>query len=179
MTLDLASLKSIKQFADNIKANYPQVHLLINNAGVSYPRKGERINTEDGFEIHFGVNYLGHFYLTKLLLPLFAKNDSSIIIVSSTLHEKGKLDLQDLNRLKGIENTNLYADSKLACVYFGIELAKRTKNNVNVYTCCPGWVYTSLFRHSFKWFHYILIAPFAFLYMRSPQQVFFRFNLLN
>lgn len=171
MVLDLASLKSIKQFSENIKANYPHVHLLINNAGVSYPRKSPRIETEDRFEIHFAVNYLGHFYLTNLLLPILPEKESRVVIVSSSLHEKGKIDLHDLNRLKGIENTNLYADSKLACVYFGMELAKRTKGKTNIYTCCPGWVYTSLFRHSIKWFHYLLISPIAFFYMRSPKQV--------
>ncbi|KAG5887916.1 hypothetical protein JTB14_003013 [Gonioctena quinquepunctata] len=170
MELDLSSLQSIKHFADEIKQTYHTIHLLINNAGVSYP-KSKRIETSDGFEIHFGVNHLGHFYLTNLLLDLLSQDSSRIVVVASTLHERGEINLNDLNSSQTTKKANLYANSKLANVYFARELARRTKpRNVKVYACCPGWVYTGLFRHSVRWYHYFFIAPMAFFFMRSPKQ---------
>ena len=67
MGLNLASLASIRQFADAVLKDFPEIHVLINNAGVYVPLK-DRALTEDGFELHFGVNHLGHFLLTNLLL---------------------------------------------------------------------------------------------------------------
>ena len=72
MVLDLGSLKSIREFAQNLKNDYTKIDILINNAGVSYPRN-QRLQTTDGFEIQFGVNHLGHFYLTSLIKDLIAK----------------------------------------------------------------------------------------------------------
>lgn len=174
--LNLESLKSIQQFAQDIQQNFPKIHLLVNNAGVAFP-KNVYLQTEDSFEIHFGVNYLGHFYLTKLLLNLLLKDSfSRVIIVSSLLHEKGEIDVEDLNNSLRNKKSNMYANSKLACVYFGRELAKRHKE-LNVYICCPGWVYTGLFRHSKKWYYYILFFPIAFLFMRTPWQVTIEYQL--
>lgn len=169
MELNLASLKSIKMFATEVKKRYPVVHLLINNAGVAYP-KNTYIHTEDKFEVHFGVNYLGHFYLTEQILDLLLKDDSSrVVVVSSLLHEKGIINIDDLNNIQK-KDVNMYANSKLGCVYFARELAKRNKS-LKVYTCCPGWVYTGLFRHSKRWYHFILLLPVAFFFMRTPWQV--------
>ena len=67
MELDLGSLASIRQFCSNVKSKWNKIDILINNAGVYIPCSN-RMKTEDGFEIHFGVNYLGHFLLTNLLL---------------------------------------------------------------------------------------------------------------
>ncbi|VEN63196.1 unnamed protein product [Callosobruchus maculatus] len=169
MELDLASLQSITKFSEEIKKQFPEVNILVNNAGVSFPNT-KRIETEDGFEIHFGVNHLGHFYLTNLLLDVLTAGSARVVVVSSSLHEKGEINLDDLNSLSLTKKTNLYANSKLANVYFAQELAQRTKGKINVYTCCPGWVYTNLFRHSIKWYHYFLILPVAFFFMRSPKQ---------
>lgn len=171
MELNLASLKSIKTFAYEVQRNYKVINLLINNAGVAYP-KNTYVETEDNFEIHFGVNYLGHFYLTQLLLDLLLKDSSNrVIVISSLLHEKGEINVDDLNNIQKKKNINMYANSKLANVYFARELAKRQKS-LKVYACCPGWVYTGLFRHSKKWYH-ILFLPVAFFFMRTPWQVSF------
>lgn len=174
MYLDLASLQSIKNFVNEIKENFSEIHLLINNAGVSIP-KHTRIETVEGFEANFGINYLGHFYLTTLLLDVLKHSESSkIIIVTSLLHEKGELNLNDLNMKHSHEKSvNPYASSKLANMYFCRELAKRIEGStVNVYAVCPGWVYTNLFRyHKIKWYHYIAMAPIAFFFMRSAKQV--------
>lgn len=67
MELDLASLKSVKQFAEEFKSKYDKLDILVNNAGVAFPPE-DRQKTADGFEIHMGVNHLGHFLLTNLLL---------------------------------------------------------------------------------------------------------------
>lgn len=170
--LDLASLSSIKTFADTIKSKYPKINILINNAGVSFP-EDRKIMTKDGFEIHFGINHLGHFYLTNLLLDNMKNNDKNrIIIISSMLHEKGEIDLDDLNMEKKTNRKNAYANSKLANVYFCKELAKRTKGqDVNVYCVCPGWVFSSLFRHHIKkmLMYLIFVIPAAFLFMRSTK----------
>lgn len=174
MELNLASLKSIKSFADEIHKKYSVIHLLVNNAGVAYP-KNTYIETEDKFEIHFGVNYLGHFYLTKQLQDLLLKDSSSrVVVVSSLLHEKGVINVDDLNNIQKKRSINMYANSKLACVYFARELAKKNKS-LKVYTCCPGWVYTGLFRYSIRWYHYILFLPVAFFFMRTPWQVRFTY----
>lgn len=67
MEVDLSSLKSVKKFAEEILKDFPKIHALINNAGVSVPVANNE-KTKDGFEIHFGVNHLSHFLLTNLLL---------------------------------------------------------------------------------------------------------------
>lgn len=173
MELDLASIRSVKNFADEIKSTYSEVHLLINNAGVAYPDAKQK--TKDGFEIHIGTNHLGHFLLTNLLLETLLKAESSrVVIITSTLHEKGMLYLDDLN-LENVAKTDPYANSKLANVYFCKELARRTENTgLTVYAACPGWVYTNLFRHyKRKWYQNLLILPVAFLFMRSSKQVIF------
>lgn len=179
MELDLASLHSVKKFANHVKKQFQEINILVNNAGVAFPNT-KRVETKDGFEVHFGVNHLAHFYLTNLLLePLSASssdNNSRIVVVSSSLHEKGEVNLNDLNSLRLTKKTNLYANSKLINIYFAQELARRTKSKkINVYACCPGWVYTGLFRHSIKWYHYFLAAPVAFFFMRSPKQASFLF----
>ena len=67
MQLDLASLESVYTFAQEVLEDFPEIHVLINNAGVSIPDERESL-TEDGIEMHFGVNHLGHFFLTSLLM---------------------------------------------------------------------------------------------------------------
>jgi NAD(P)-dependent dehydrogenase (short-subunit alcohol dehydrogenase family) len=68
MLLDLESLESVRRFAKEVLKDFPKIHVLINNAGVSVPVSQCR-KTKDGYEINFGVNHLGHFLLTNLLLP--------------------------------------------------------------------------------------------------------------
>lgn len=171
MRLDLASMNSIFSFVQEFNQTFDKLDILINNAGVSLP-KTETRTTEDGLEIQFGVNHVGHFLLTNMLL-LKLKESSRVIIVSSTLHQKGHIYLDDLNLNDKNGKSGQYENSKLANAYFGIELSKRVKDNkINVYTVCPGWVYTGLFRnYNIKWYHYIAISPIAFWFMRTPKQV--------
>lgn len=127
MELDLGCLNSVSRFAQLVRKEFKKIDVLVNNAGVAYPRT-QRLQTVDGFEIHFGVNHLGHFYLTELLLDLVEQAKGRIVVVASSLHEKGKIDLEALKKLEFPEGENLYANSKLANVYFARELAKLTLN---------------------------------------------------
>ncbi|VDP66672.1 unnamed protein product [Echinostoma caproni] len=130
--LDLASLQSVRQFAHRILKAYSSIHLLINNAGQilsTYSR------TKDGFEMTLGVNHLGHFLLTELMLPaLKAAAPSRIIIVSSIAHKWGQLykpDLQMTDQNYGY--LRAYSSSKLINVMHAIELSKRLEGtNVTV-----------------------------------------------
>ncbi|XP_003706327.1 retinol dehydrogenase 11 [Megachile rotundata] len=176
MKLNLASFSSIREFATEVIKNFTEVHVLINNAGVYVPFK-EHALTDDGFEIHFGVNHLGHFLLTNLLFEHLKKSaPSRIIIVTSKLFESGVIDFSNLNGEKGLvvkgRMNPAYCNSKLANTYFGIELAKRAKDTgVNVYMVCPGFTYTGLFRNVKRsWFHYIIFSPVALLFLRTANQ---------
>ncbi|PNJ01880.1 RDH13 isoform 9 [Pongo abelii] len=122
--LDLASLQSIREFAAKIIEEEERVDILINNAGVM---RCPHWITEDGFEMQFGVNHLGHFLLTNLLLDkLKASAPSRIINLSSLAHVAGHIDFDDLNWQTRKYNTKAaYCQSKLAIVLFTKELSRR------------------------------------------------------
>ena len=122
--LDLASLDSVREFAEGIKADYPDgIDILINNAGVMAPPRHE---TADGFELQFGTNHLGHFALTGLLLEeLKKKPDSRIVTVSSIAAKAGSINFDDLQAGKSYSRWKAYGQSKLANLIFAIDLNKR------------------------------------------------------
>ena len=100
-----------------------QLHILVNNAAII---PYERQETEDGFELQFGVNHLGHFLLTNLLMDLIkAAAPSRIINVSSFAHELAKLDFDDLMSKRSYTMIGVYANTKLANILFSLELSKR------------------------------------------------------
>ncbi|KAK7104588.1 retinol dehydrogenase 13-like [Littorina saxatilis] len=144
--LDLASMASIRQFAKDVVATEPRVDILINNAGIMWCPK---MLTEDGFEMQLGVNHMGHFLLTMLLLDkLKASAPSRIINVSSLAHVRGQINFDDLNSDKSYSAHMAYGQSKLANVLFTRELAKRLENTgVTVNSLHPGAVNTELARH--------------------------------
>ncbi|KAK2509149.1 hypothetical protein MC885_000937, partial [Smutsia gigantea] len=127
--LDLASLTSIREFAAKIIEEEEQVHILVNNAAVM---RCPHWTTEDGFEMQFGVNYLGHFLLTNLLLDkLKASAPSRIINLSSLAHVAGHIDFDDLNWEKKKYNTKAaYCQSKLAIVLFTKELSRQLQGPI-------------------------------------------------
>uniref|UniRef100_A0A0V0GBR5 Putative dehydrogenase with different specificities related to short-chain alcohol dehydrogenase n=1 Tax=Triatoma dimidiata TaxID=72491 RepID=A0A0V0GBR5_TRIDM len=176
MELDLASFDSIRHFSKEVKEKFSQINVLINNAGVSIPRAADQnLKTEDGHEINFGTNHLGHFLLTNLLMEkLEQSTPSRVVIVSSKLHESGTIDFNNLQGERGFPpglRNPAYNNSKLANIYFCRELSKKLSNGVETYALCPGFCYTSLFRHSkFKWYQYLLFAPVAFIFMKSANQ---------
>ena len=150
MLLDLADLKSVKQFANNFKQKYSTLDLLINNAGVMMPPYGK---TKDGFELQFGTNHLGHFALTGQLIEVLKNTSNSRIInVSSGAHNWGNIDFNDLSwQNRKYKASRAYGDSKLANLYFTYELKYRLKNNNSnliVTAAHPGWTATELQRHS-------------------------------
>lgn len=122
-SLDMASLASIRAFADGVQASYPALDLLVNNAGVmAIPRR----ETADGFEMQFGTNHLGHFALTGLLLPLLVKQpDARVVTVSSTAHRPGSLNFDDIMHEQSYRRWKVYSDSKLANLLFTYEFQRR------------------------------------------------------
>ncbi len=147
MDLDLADLKSIKQFVTDFKKDYKQLDLLINNAGVMIPPYSL---TQDGFELQMGTNHLGHFALTALLYPLLQKSkDARIVNVSSMAHKFGDIDFKDLHwEKRKYKAGRAYGDSKIANLYFTYELARRSRGKGPMVTAAhPGWTATDLQRH--------------------------------
>jgi len=148
--LDLGNLKSVNSFAEEIMADYKRLDILINNAGVMMCPYSQ---TEDGFEIQMGVNHLGHFALTGLLMPLLLSTKNSRVVATSSLaHRQGDIDFTDINwKERKYKTGKAYADSKLANLYFAYELARKYKKDPNapiIVTSHPGWTKTELDRHS-------------------------------
>ncbi|XP_072307203.1 retinol dehydrogenase 12-like [Eucyclogobius newberryi] len=146
MKLDLSDTKSIREFADNINKGEEKLNVLINNAGVMVCPYGK---TADGFEMQIGVNHMGHFLLTHLLLDLIKKSaPARIINVSSMAHKFGSINLEDINSEKSYDKQGAYAQSKLANILFTRSLAKRLQGTgVTAYSLHPGVVQTDLWRH--------------------------------
>jgi len=157
MHVDLASLGSIREFAKQFCEKYQQLDVLFNNAGVLCLSREE---TLDGFEKTMGINYFGHFLLTRLLLPVLEQTpEARIINVSSIAHLWGRIDLSDLNFQKGYQGMKAYARSKLALVLFTQELAERLRgSNVTANSLYPGLVETEMWNlvPEQKWYQVIL-----------------------
>ena len=140
--LNLASLKSIRLFAEDLP--YASVDILINNAGVMAP---PRSLTDDGFELQFGTNHLGHFALTLLLLEKIKPDSGRIVTVSSNAHKAGKINFDDLMYAEKYSAWGAYAQSKLANLLFAFELQRmllQTKSNILSVAAHPGYSATNL-----------------------------------
>ena len=130
--LDLASLESVRAFAEAELALGIPLDLLINNAGVMAPKK--RLETADGFELQFGTNVLGHFALTLLLLPALKRTVQSqspkprVVTIASIAHKQGRLNFDDLQSKKDYSPMGAYRQSKLADLMFSFELARRLRD---------------------------------------------------
>ncbi|KAM5319546.1 retinol dehydrogenase 14 [Glossophaga mutica] len=144
--LDLASLRSVHAFCQEMLQEEPRLDVLINNAGVF---QCPYTKTEDGFEMQFGVNHLGHFLLTNLLLGLLKSSaPSRIVVVSSKLYKYGDINFEDLNSEQSYNKSFCYSRSKLANILFTRELARRLAGTqVTVNALHPGIVRTNLGRH--------------------------------
>ena len=177
MELDLASLASVRHFAEEFITKHHRLDGLVNNAGVMDCPEGK---TEDGFETQFGVNYLGHFLLTELLLETLKESaPSRIVCVSSVMHvgtrnRVGEIHLDDLNFEKRPYDRNLaYIASKLANVLHALDLSRRLKGTgVSAFSVHPGWVRSNLAQHVMPVFiQNIVMRPFSpFLGMMSPYE---------
>jgi NAD(P)-dependent dehydrogenase (short-subunit alcohol dehydrogenase family) len=148
--LDLASLASVRAAAEQIRAEHPRIDLLINNAGLMYVPRREL--TEDGFEMQFGTNHLGHFALTGLLLDrLLPVEGSRIVTVSSVGHRLlARIRFEDPHFETGYNRVRAYGQSKLANLLFTYELQRRLAAAgapTIAAAAHPGFSNTELMRH--------------------------------
>ncbi|KAL3873611.1 hypothetical protein ACJMK2_036707 [Sinanodonta woodiana] len=171
--LDLASLKSVHRFAEEIIKNEDRLDILINNAAVSACPKQ---NSEEGYELQFAVNHLGHFLLTNLLLNLLKKSaPSRVVTVSALAHVWCKqIHFEDLSLEKNYTPWYAYCHSKLANILFNRELSRRLLGTgVTTYALHPGIINTELMRYRRKgilvlsWY---LFCPLTWLLMKSTIQ---------
>lgn len=144
--LDLADLSSVRKFSEAMRHHLDHIDILINNAGVMAPPRGE---TKDGFEMQFGTNHLGHFALTAQLYPLL-KNaaGSRVVTVSSLAARNGNIHFGDLMFEKKYNRLKAYQQSKLANLMFAFELQERlaeTKHKTISIAAHPGVAQTNLF----------------------------------
>ena len=167
IALDLASLDSVRQFAGAFLGKYDRLDGLVNNAGVMATPEGR---TKDGFETQIGVNHLGHFLLTELLLDILkASAPSRIVCVSSVAHvsrteNRGQIDLDDLNfEKRPYDRIAAYSQSKLANVLHAAELGRRLAGtNVSAFSVHPGWIRSNLVQHfGPPWVQNVLLRPFS------------------
>lgn len=132
--VDLGSLASVSALAARLRGETDVLDLLVNNAGVMTPPR--RMETADGFELQFGTNHLAHFALTGLLLPLLVNaGKARVVTLSSIAARGGRIDFADLQQTN-YRPMPAYAQSKLACLMFGLELQRRSLAN--------GWGLTSI-----------------------------------
>lgn len=143
--LDLADLRSVRDFVERYRQEDLPLDVLIDNAGVMMTPKSQ---TADGFELQFGTNHLGHFVLTLGLLPLLSKaKDPRIVVVGSHMHVMGRMDFDNLNAEKRYNPVHAYAQSKLANLLFVLELQRRLReadSPIRVAAAHPGYCDTEL-----------------------------------
>jgi NAD(P)-dependent dehydrogenase (short-subunit alcohol dehydrogenase family) len=166
--LDLAALDSVQSAATELTGEHPRIDLLINNAGAWSATRAE---TRDGFELQFGVNHLGHFAFTGLVLGAVLNTPGSrVVTVSSLSHRGGTLDLADLSMLDTYQHTAAYARSKLSNLLFAFELSRRLAQAgaaTASLAAHPGGVWTGLFRSANPaW----LVHTLGRLVTQSPEQ---------
>ncbi len=150
MALDLGDLVSVHAFAEGFRKDFQRLDLLVNNAGIAVPPYGK---TVQGFEQQFGTNHLGHFALTGLLLDrLMATPKARIVVVSSTAHQSGEINFDDLNwEQRDYQPMAAYGQSKLANLLFTYELQRRlgaAGQSTLAVAAHPGWAATNAQRHS-------------------------------
>ncbi|CAG9806799.1 unnamed protein product [Chironomus riparius] len=160
------------ELAARFQKEEKQLDILINNAGVmAIPL----CRTEDGLEMQMGVNHMGHFLLTNLLLPMLKTSQPSRIVnVSSMAHRWGKIKTDDLNSEKSYSNVYCYANSKLANILFTRELARRLKDTkVTANALHPGVINTELSRHTGEisfFFSKYFVKPAMYIFNKTPKQ---------
>lgn len=149
MALDLSSMASVREFAQNFRDKFQSLDLLVNNAGIMIPPYAE---TVDGFESQMATNYFGHFLLTSLLLDLMPdSSESRIVSLSSNAHKIGlrRINFKDIHWEKRYSRLNAYCQSKLACLMFSQELHRKLEDaGKKILSVCahPGTANTELFR---------------------------------
>jgi len=150
LRLDLMDLDSVRRFARQVGDAVDRLDVLVNNAGVMPLRPGV---TAQGFDECFGVNYLGHFLLTHALLPLLRRSDDARVVhTSSSVHRWAALDLDRVRGEAPVHWARAYARSKLACLLFSNELARRAAaDGIASNAIHPGVVATGIVRGFPRW----------------------------
>lgn len=148
LDLDLADLGSVRMFAQRIHSKKEKIDLLINNAGIMMTPYG---TSGDGFELQLATNYLGHYALTGLLLPLLVKaEEARVVTLSSLSYRWSVLRFEDLNFEQQYSKTAAYGQSKRACLVFSYELQRRLQRTdfpIRSVAAHPGIANTDLDRH--------------------------------
>ncbi|KAG1898894.1 uncharacterized protein F5891DRAFT_1129312 [Suillus fuscotomentosus] len=181
LQLNLANLRSVKASGEEFLRREPVLHVLFNNAGVMTPPM--EMLTDDGYDLQFGTNVLGHFYFTKIVMPALLAGAAQspagtvrIVNTASNAHWFGSLDyntFKDSPARKQKSAMGLYGQSKMGNVLFAAELARRYGDQGIVSTALnPGGIRTELSRHydSFSkmignlFFHDISFGPLTQLY---------------
>jgi NAD(P)-dependent dehydrogenase (short-subunit alcohol dehydrogenase family) len=143
--LDLASLGSVRTFAERLRSEHDGIDLLINNAGVMAPPRG---TTADGFELQFGTNHLGHFALTGLVIDMLeGRDDARVVTLSSGAHRIGRIAFDNLSGERRYFRWRAYGQSKLANLLFALELDRRLRaagSSVKSVAAHPGYASTNL-----------------------------------
>ncbi|CAF3390971.1 unnamed protein product, partial [Rotaria sp. Silwood2] len=151
--LDLAKLSSVKKFSDKILEHEQHVNILLNNAGTAVMAHSV---TSDGLEAHFGINHIGHFYLTKLLLPVLIRSKARIINVSSLGHCFVDDQINYEFPSSPYDTRLVYGQSKLAQIWHAYELQQRySEQGICAYSLHPGTIYTGITRRSPRLFQFI------------------------
>ena len=145
VVLDLSSLASVRSAATELAGRFPQIDVLVNNAGVMALPEAK---SADGHELQFATNHLGHFALTGLLLgPLAASPAGRVVTVSSLLHRRGRVVFEDIPNPRRYDKRKAYSMSKLANLLFAYELERRLRaagSTVISLACHPGYSATNL-----------------------------------
>ncbi|HXY29863.1 MAG TPA: SDR family oxidoreductase [Gemmatimonadaceae bacterium] len=162
--LDLSSLTSVRRAAAAVTERWPEIHVLVNNAGVSLKRR--RVSA-DGFEMTLAVNHLGHFLFTNLLVPaLRAGAPARVVNVGSRMERFGRIDFDDLDSTRHYNGILAYCQSKLANTMFTYSLAPRLRDSgVSVNVVSPGLVATDLLRDRLWWVRSLWAQV-----LRTPEQ---------
>jgi NAD(P)-dependent dehydrogenase (short-subunit alcohol dehydrogenase family) len=166
LMLDLSSLTQIKHFAQKVHNEYGKLDLLVNNAGIMMsPYKV----TGDGFENQLATNYIGHFALTGLLLPLLTASSSARVVSLSSLSYKwAKLDFDDLHASKGYSRRKAYGQSKRACLMFSFELQRRL--SAARYDALSVAAHPGLSKTNLDQYFPSLIRPLGSLFLQSAKK---------
>jgi len=169
--LDLASLASVRECAEQLGNSLEKIDILINNAGVM---ACPEMRTTEGFEMQIGTNHFGHFLLTNLLMPQLKKAapTARIVNVSSLAHTRGQMQWEDINWKETPYNAiQAYGQSKLANILFTKELARKGEGSgVNAYALHPGVINTELGRHLQDTFGpLVMLWKVAMPFIKTPE----------
>lgn len=166
MMLDLSSLTEVRKFAHEFQAHFNKLDLLVNNAGIMMsPYKV----TPDGFESQLATNYLGHFALSGLLLPLLTGTSGSrIVTLSSISYKWAEIQFDDLHARKGYSRRKAYGQSKRCCLMFAFELQRRL--SIANYDTLSVAAHPGLCKTNLDQYFPVFIRPLGSLFLQRAQK---------